>query len=556
MPTVAVEPTDRATGLSWKAIAVQNAAAPASSGPTDQGGSILPQMLIATLDSLRTHLSLIAPTEGEARFIAGSAARADEPQRGMPAALDRLAACCGYPLAREMIGAVVVAGPPVAVRIVGEPDATERSILAVAERYGVIVVETVTPPRHSPRDHSWYQPTIDAWRGERIEVLLIVIPPGVLPVWAAQLLTALGAIAAEPQERCLVLASDPALAMVLPPDALPIARDDHLSLHLTRALNRVRVGALPRRFVETMPLLARPEALMLAIGATKAACGTPCVYLDVAEGTTMIVANDDGVTVYHDAERDYTRGAIRLLNRGKTEQITRWIPFPATAGSLRTWALRRISSPLAPLMDDEDRAIAAALARAALHQALETSAAPIADGAMWMLGPGIARLGSHATALRFVADLLPAGCVAVVACDDADLFPAIGALAAAHPAAAASLLTHDALVPFGSVVQPSSARRHDRANMAATLTHTDGRTMAVDVAANALTTLPYPTAAFLSLTGTASNDAQLTVQGGPGGILVDTRRRPLTAVAPDPARPNVSGRLRVAATTGRSNSDE
>jgi len=519
-----------------------------SATPTVQPGGVTPQLLIVTVDSVQAAVALIAPTEGEARFIASRPAIVDEPHRGILGALARLAADCGFTLAAEMIGATIIAGPPVAVRVVGECDAADAAALATAERFGIarMIAVPVTPPRNPTRDRAWYRSVIDAWRDGRIEALLVVVPPGVLPLWAAQFLTALGVAPASGQARLLLLASDAALADALPADAIVLPRDAHQASHLTGALNRLRAARLLHGSAADAPILARPEALAMAARVVSAACGRPCVYLDVADGTTVIVADENGVAVHHDPEIDAAHGAARLLNRCEAAQITRWIPFAVSASALRTWALRRTSAPTALLADEEDRVIAAGIARAALAMALETIALPIPDGAMWVLGPALARLGSHAAALRLIADLMPSARVAIVTCDDDDLFPAVGALSVSHPADASSLLAHDALVPTGSVVQASSPGRRARGVMTATLTSND-RTVTIEVPPDTLTAIPCLTSATFSLTGDASSGDRISVEGGPGGILVDTRRRPLAAVTPHPSRASVSGRLRPAA---------
>ncbi len=523
-----------------------NAADGASATPPIQPGSVTPQLLIVTVDSVQAAIALIAPTEGEARFIASRPAIADEPHRGIPGALARLAAQCGFALTEEMIGATIVAGPPIALRVVGECDAADAAALAIVERFGVarIVAEPMTP-RNPTRDRSWYRPVIDAWRDGRIEALLVVVPPGVLPLWAAQFFTALGAVTADRQARLLALASDADLADALPADAIVLPRDAHQASHLSGALNRLRAARFLRGNAADAPILARPEALAVATRAVSAACRRPCVYLDVADGTTVMIADENGVAVYHDPETDYARGAVRLLNRCESAQITRWIPFAVSASSLRTWALRRISEPMAILADEKDRVIAAGFAHAALSMALEKIALPIPDGAMWVLGPTLARLGSHAAALRIVADLMPSARVAIVTCDDDDLIPAVGALSVSHPADASSLLVHDALMPTGSVVQASSPGRRARGVMTATLA-SDDRTVTIEVTPDTLTAIPCLTSATFSLTGDAARGDRINVHGGPGGVLIDARRRPLAAVTPHASRPSVSGRLRPA----------
>ncbi len=527
-----------------------NAADEASATPTIQPGGVPPQLLIVTVDSVQAAITLIAPTEGEARFIASRPAVADEPHRGIPGALTRLAAQCGFVLTEEMIGATIVAGPPIALRVVGVCDADDATALAIAEQFGVarIIAEPMTPPRNPTRDRLWYRPITNAWRDGRIEALLVVVPPGILPLWAAQFLTALGEVTADGQARVLLLASDADLADTVAADAIFLPRDAHRASHLTGALNRLRAARLLRGNAADAPIIARTEALAVAIRAVCAAYGGPCVYLDVADGATVMIADENRVNVHHDPEIDYARGAVRLLNRCETAHISRWVPFAVSASSLRSWALRRMSAPMAMLADEKDRVIAAGFAHAALSMTLEKIALPIPDGALWVLGPALTRLVSHAAALRFVADLMPSVRVAIVTCDDDDLIPAVGALSVSHPADASSLLAHDALVPTGSVVQAASPGRRARGVMTATLA-SDDRTVTIEVTPDTLMAIPCLGSATFGRTDNASTDDRVSVHGGPGGLLIDTRRRPLAALTPHPSRPSVSSRLRPASAT-------
>ena len=458
--------------------------------------------------------------------------------------MTRLASQCGYALSGE-IAVAIIAGPPIAVQIIGEPGAADAAAFDLAERFGVArrAAAPVTPPRNPARQRSWFQPAIDAWRNEQVEALLVIVPPGVLPQWAAQILTALGDVESQGDARCLVLGSDPNLIAALPTGAAFIARDDHPSSQFIAALNRLRAARLLHQLPNGTALLSRPEAISVALRAISTQSKKPCVYLDVADGTTVIVADASGAAVYHDPEIDGARGVIRLLRRCETEQITRWIPFALAPDLLRAWAVRRVSWPMALLTDQEDRAIAAACARASLGQMLGTMTQPIPDGATWMLGPALSSLVSPA-ALGMVADLMPSVRTAVTACDSDDCIAIIGALSIAYPSDAWSLLAHDAPVPAGSVVQAAVAGGRARNSIAATLADSDGRTRTTDVAANTLTTIACQGPVTLGLTGQTAQGDRIAVHGGAGGILVDTRRRPLAAATPHPPRPNVSGRLR------------
>lgn len=530
-----------------EAIAVRERASDGEDASAGHPNSLMPHMLVITADSLQTNASLIAPAEGAMRFIASSPALMSEAQRGIPQALDRLAPQCGYAIAAEMMGAAVLSGPPITVQVVGERSAEDAAAIALAERFGVarVTATLVTPPRNPARHRSWFQPIIDAWQNGYSEVLLIIVPPGALPQWAAQLFTALGYVETSPCTYALVIASDSELAAALPTSAMLIPRDEHFSSHLTATLNRSRAASAFPHLADTTPLFSHAEALSAALRAVSAHREKPCMYLDVSDGTTIIIADGDRATVYHDPDSDFSRGAMRLVHDREPAGVTRWIPAALDTASLRRWAARRASWPMALLTDAEDRAIAAALARACLTQALERVLHRIPDEAIWLLGPAVTRLGSAAV-LGIVADLIGTARVAVVACDGDDLLPAIGALSLTYPANMSDLLLDDAVEPVGSVVRTSfgTARGHDGDSVQ--VTNGEGRTHTMEVAGNALTTIAVRGSVTLRFTGQTTAGDEIDAEGGAGGILIDTRRRPLTAAARDPARPNVSRRLRPA----------
>lgn len=519
------------------------------------GTSVVPhdtthQQVIFAADSLNVAITLIAPTEGQTRFIANSVAHTSEPQRGIPGALARLGEQCGYPVSDTMTTAAVVSGPPLRMHVIGERGAADATALEAVERSGIaeIIASPALPPRRSERDTPWFRPAIEALRDGGIEALLVVIPPGALPLWAAQILTALGEITPTEDALCVILASDADLADVVPTGATLVVRDDHLVTRLARALNRIRAGRLLPGLPATTPVMSRSEALVAAARTMQAAGETPCVFVDVSDGTTIIVADARATIVHHDAEIDVSHGAPALVHRCGHERITRWLPSPIEERALHTWAVRRASRPGAPRVDRHDLLIASALARAALIHVMETHRIALPDTAHWIVGPALAQLASPSATVRLVADLLSASGVAVVIRDVDDLFATVGALSIPHPADAADLLARDGQIPLGSVVRATIPRDRRGGAGRATLV-SDDRTWQADVAANALTTIACRGAATVTIHESNPSVEKVVVHGGAAGIVIDTRRRPLDAAATDMDRPSVSERLRPASAT-------
>ncbi len=514
------------------------------------------QRLVFAADSLQVAAALFAPTEGHVRFVARSGAVTSEPQRGLPGALVRLGEQCGYFVSAAMATVAVVSGSPLHIRVIGEPSASDTAALEAIERFGIaaVIPSPAMPPRHPERDPLWVKPAIEALHKGRTEAILVLIPPGILPVWAAQILTEIGENAPVEASHCIIIASDADLANVVPVGATLVIRDDHLAPRVANVLNRIRAGHLLPGMIAGTSVISRPEALVAAARMMWAASETPCVFVDVSDGTTMIVADEPAAIVYHDSGVDFSRGAPALLLRCGVERIARWIPSPIDERTLRAWAIRRASLPVAPLMAREDILIASAFAHAAVSQLMEMARIGIPSNAHWVVGPALARLISPSTAVRFIADLLPASAIAMVTCDTDDLFAAVGALSIPYPTDASDLLTQDGCIIVGSAVRAALTSDPQGSAGQATLI-ADDRTWKADVASNALTTIACDDAATLTVHGSKPSHNRLAVHGGVAGIVIDTRRRPVDAASSAAERPNVSGRLRPAAAMEDSSHD-
>ncbi|MDQ6905693.1 MAG: hypothetical protein M3176_02590 [Chloroflexota bacterium] len=514
------------------------------------------QRLVFAADSLQVAATLFAPTEGHVRFVARSGAVTIEPQRGISGVLLHLGEQCGYPVSAAMATAAVVSGSPLHIRVIGEPSATDTAALEAIERFGIatVIPSPAMPPRRPERGPSWVKPTIEALHNGRIEAILVLIPPGTLPVWAAQILTEIGENAPVEASHCIIIASDADLATVVPVGATLVIRDDHLAPRVASVLNRIRAGHLLPGMIAGTSVISRPEALVAAARMMRAASETSCVFVDVSDGTTMVVADEPAVVVHHDPGADFSCGAPALLLRCGVERIARWLPFPIDERTLRAWAIRRASLPVAPLVAREDILIASAFAHAAVSHLIEIARIGIPNNAHWIIGSALARLISPSTAVCFVADLLPASGVAMVTGDTDDLFAAVGALSISYPADASDLLAQDARITIGSAVRTTLTS--DRRGSAGQATLIAGeRTWKADVASNALTTIACDDTATLTVHGSKPSHNRLAVHGGVAGIVIDTRRRPVDAASSAAERPNVSGRLRTAAAMEDSSHD-
>jgi hypothetical protein len=511
-------------------------------------GGISPRRIFLDIGPGTTRATMIAATEGAARFIASAPGEPGTFQDRARSALQWLATQCGYPVTPEMVDVAIIRGRPLKVGIVGRRGAADEEAIERAGRSGIAQVAEVpgTPPSKADKRPEWVRPLLDALMRGEYDALIIATQPGSLPTWAAQLLNGLHAVPAHRPRDVIVIASDVSLASVLPPGVSLFGHDASLPHHLSDALMAIRSR---RIFGENAP----PPSVMSSISALSAgltfvagALRETVVHMDVSAGTTVLIARTSGVDILVDADVDCAAGAVALLDRYGTEEIGRWLPFPIEEHALRQWAIRRISHPAALLVEANDRAIAAAFARTALTPLLAKAAMPIADAARCVIGPAALEWSLPEEAAYLVADVLRGVRFAHVAADADDLLPIIGALAAHDPESAHALLTNDLFSDVGGVLtRPESAQRKDAP--VAAIIQDGGRAMRMPIAANAITRIPVPPTRSLRIIGRDGREETVQVAGQSGDLLVDTRTRPLShRASPDSARGSVRERLKPA----------
>ncbi len=142
-------------------------------------------------------------------------------------------------------------------------------------------------------------------------------------------------------------------------------------------------------------------------------------------------------------------------------------------------------------------------------------------------------------ALLALNALQPVG-VSGLVLDATPLSPALGAVAALEPVAAAQVLDQDGFVSLGTVIAPHGRGRPGETAMSVKITYADGRTLQMDVPAGALEVIPLepgqkatlqlrPGRGFNLGWSSRRRKATVEVDGGMLGIVVDTRGRPLPA---------------------------
>ncbi|MGI8855986.1 MAG: hypothetical protein ACR2JW_09560 [Thermomicrobiales bacterium] len=508
--------------------------------------AVSPRQIILHIGDYRCEAMLTAATEGTTRFIASAPGESGQYADAVGVALRLLSEQCGYALTQEEIEAVLVRGRPLLARVVGEPNEEARAALHVTERDGV--VRTVAPPAVPPRGGrltDWVRQVAEQFERGDVDLLIVALPPGDLPEWAAQLLNAVQAAPPGANRHLIVFASSDALAPALVPGTVLLERNDTLPQRFAERLTRIHIAHRTPDFSASVNVCSSITAVAAGLAFARHDGKEAIAYLDLSEGSTIIVAHPSGVEVLHDAACDSAAGAVTLLHRLGVEAVAQWIPFPIDAAALRTWAVRRVAAPRALLIDPVDRAIAGGFARATLR-ALVAKSAAIQTATRCIIGPGLLHTNTIEDAMLAVADVLSASRIVEIAMDVDDLMPVVGYFAMHRPDSARSLLTHDALAPLGAILTHAARNERDDSGIAAVLAGHGDETRTT-IVHDALTVVDVRSTSVVNVIRRDGREEALVVQGGPGGLLIDTRARPLRGGAGRPtARGNVSDRLRAA----------
>jgi hypothetical protein len=512
-----------------------------------QTSAVAPRSVILHVGDHHCEALLTAATEGVTRFVTSVPGEPGRQSDGIASALHLLSAQSGYTLTPDDIEAVLVRGRPLRARVVGESGDDDRAALRGLERDGTLhrVNPPETPPRSGSRLTDWVRQGAEQFERGAYDVLIVALPPGDVPDWAAQLVNAVQGSSLRAARHLIVLTSDTEISPTLLPGAMVLERNDALRQTLADRLARIRATRLIPNHPAQVHTLSSITAVAAGVSFARDGADETVAYLDISEGSTVVIAHPTGVELLHDAACDLASGAVALLHRLGGEEVARWIPFPIEATALQTWAVRRAAAPRAILIDPTDRAIAVGFACAALRALVATAAASHAP-TRCIVGPGLVGIGRPTDLLLVVADILPASHIVAVEADADDLLPIVGYSATQSTTSARSLLVHDALAPLGTVMTAPSRGERKASAVAAVLAGGNGA-MRTAIAPGDVTLVAVPSAGTVRVIWRDGREEAITVHGGPGGLLVDTRARPLRGVATRvDARGNVSNRLRAA----------
>lgn len=278
--------------------------------------------------------------------------------------------------------------------------------------------------------------------------------------------------------------------------------------------------------------------------------GKSALGVDIGASATTIAAAFSGdltLGVYPQfGLGEYSSG---LLNHTSVDEISRWLTVEISDDYIRDYLFNKTIYPATIPATVEDLALEQALARVVLRLALRKASVNFprkpgttASSFLPSFDPIIAS-GSVVTCaptrsqslLMLLDGLQPIGYTSLWL-DQYNLLPALGAAASVNP-----LLTiqeaSDAL-PLGVVVSPVGEANYGTPALRVRVTHENGDTATKEVKFGALESIPLPVGKSASLSlqplhrfdagwGQGRGGSVKNVPGGPFGVVIDARGRPL-----------------------------
>ncbi|MGQ9552894.1 MAG: glutamate mutase L [Anaerolineae bacterium] len=277
--------------------------------------------------------------------------------------------------------------------------------------------------------------------------------------------------------------------------------------------------------------------------------GLDVLAADVGARQTVLVRSAQGQVLVA-ADCGVGQGARPLLERSGTAALRSWLIHDLNDDEVGNWALNKELRPWSRCTTPEECSLELSFAREALRVAWQsaTSAWPESRGPYpglppkvdMVVGGGATLAGSRPRAEvvnALISGLQPIGVVRL-ALDSGDLVPALGALASINPQAVRSVLERDAITVLGTLIAPVGQGKYGRPALHLEVSVPGGESISRDVASGELLRLPLPKGALAKAIirpikpydisiGAPGQGLEAQVEGGPLGIIVDVRGRPL-----------------------------
>ncbi len=245
-------------------------------------------------------------------------------------------------------------------------------------------------------------------------------------------------------------------------------------------------------------------------------------------------------------------GAARVLSDASASGVSRWvIGEDASENEVKSISLTKAIYPRSSAMAALGVEVEQALAREALRLTAERAMPawetdthrPYPDLApFWdviiLSGGFLPRQANFAQSALVLLDALQPIGVCTLVVDTIGLTKVLGAVGAIQPMAAAQVLEHDALLTLGTLICPVGTAREGDTALRARLTYPDKQVLSLDVPYGSIEVIPLeagrkatlelrPSRQFDIGWGRKGRGAVAEVDGGPLGIVIDARGRPL-----------------------------
>jgi hypothetical protein len=267
--------------------------------------------------------------------------------------------------------------------------------------------------------------------------------------------------------------------------------------------------------------------------------------------TTICTQTEDKLRSIIRSDAGVGQALAPLLKKVPLEKIHRWLPFDMTLEDLHNQLLNKALHPDSLPSTYEDLMIEYAVAREALRLVIEQARAgwPLQPAIglrniHWnlIIGAGLTlnqtpQQGTHA-AMLMLDGLEPWG-VTSLALDRNGAASLLGVIATIQPEAAVTVTAQDAFLNLGTVIAPAGHGQAERPALNYKIVYQDESTAEGEVPYGAieLVALPSRQKATLEIHPTRHFDIGLgqpgrgaivsEVEGGPLGIIIDARGRPL-----------------------------
>lgn len=274
--------------------------------------------------------------------------------------------------------------------------------------------------------------------------------------------------------------------------------------------------------------------------------------IDVGASSTIVAGGFNGdLRLQVFTRMGIGEGLIGILEGSQLDDITRWLPLEIPPSYVLDYIQNKITHPTTLPATMEDLYIEQALAREIMRRSVQRAISSFPKNAP-RIGPNtlpvfdpilvgggvLTNAPSPAQSLLIILDALQPTGIQRIILDKNNLAPGLGAAAAVTPALVTQLLLDPtAFVNLGFVISPISRARHGTAVLRVRIQYDTGHENVINVEQGNIRTIPLPIGQrarlFLDPLHRANigfgpgRSSSLQVVGGPFGIVVDARGRPL-----------------------------